>query len=76
MGVIIMKRYKNISGGSGVQTYEIGDDFIRVTFIDGTPYIYSYKSAGRQHIEEMKDLAERGKGLATYISKHVKDLYE
>jgi hypothetical protein len=42
-------------------------------FKSGNIYKYSYSSAGEHHIGQMKDLAERGGGLATCIKQHVKD---
>ncbi len=71
-----MKLYKNSSGNSGVTAYETGKTFIRVKFIEGSVYTYSYKSAGKTHIEKMKVLAESGKGLSGYISKYVKDKFD
>lgn len=71
-----MKRYGDSSGGQGVLGYELGIDRIIVKFQDGRVYKYSYRSAGANHVERMKDLAEKGKGLTTYINRHVKDLYE
>lgn len=72
-----MKPYKNISGKSGVWAYLIGPDWIKVKFgRNGETYTYSYRSAGIEHVERMKVLAEAGKGLATYINRHVRDLYE
>jgi hypothetical protein len=70
-----MEKYKNASRNSGVLAYEIGTDWIKVKFILGREvYNYSYNKAGKHHVEEMKILAQRGKGLATYINKNVKDL--
>ena len=71
-----MKPYKNISENSGVVAYETEKQGIRVKFIDGRTYHYTYRTAGRQHIEEMKKLTEAGKGLSGYISKYVRDNYE
>jgi hypothetical protein len=68
-----MVRYRNSIGSSGVVAYEIGDDFIKVQFHDRKIYLYSYKSAGSHHIEQMKALAARGRGLNSYINKYVKD---
>jgi hypothetical protein len=72
-----MKRYNNSGGNSGVSSYEIGSDFIAVKF-SATPrvYRYSYASAGRTHVENMKKLAVGGSGLNSYINRYVKDLYE
>lgn len=72
-----MERYKNLSNESGVLAYKEGEDFIQVKFTGSDQiYTYSYSSAGLRHIEKMKSLARKGKGLSTYISKYVKDKYE
>jgi hypothetical protein len=71
-----MKRYADESGMSGILAYETGKDWIKIKFKSGQLYKYSYDSAGKERITAMKKLAGQGKGLATYINKHVKDLYE
>ena len=71
-----MKNYANLSNDSGVLAYEYGKDWIRVLFLGHEPYHYSYRSAGKHHVETMKNLADSGKGLSTYISQHVKDQYD
>jgi hypothetical protein len=71
-----MKKYSNNSGKSGVLAYETGADWIKVKFIEGGIYRYSHQQAGRHHVEQMKILAEKGRGLSTYISQHVKDRYD
>lgn len=71
-----MKRYHNRSGNSGVVAYEAGESFIRIRFAEGALYTYSYRSAGKAKVEKMKALAREGQGLATYISRYVKDAYE
>ena len=71
-----MKNYANVSNSSGVVAYEYGRDWISVLFRGRVIYTYSYRSAGKQHVDSMKKLADSGKGLSTYISQHVKDLYE
>lgn len=72
-----MTPYGNTAGNSGVVAYQIGKDYIAVKFVDrDEPYVYSYASAGAQHVKEMKKLAKTGQGLSTYISQHVKDGYE
>ena len=68
-----MIQYKNKN--SGVVSYQIGDDFIDVKFQEGTVYRYTYESAGKNHIEKMKLLAIKGKGLSTYISTTIKSHY-
>jgi len=70
-----MKRYRNFNGNSGVSGFEVGDDFIIVEFGNKTAYRYDYASAGKENVEKMKVLAASGKGLSTFISRHVKDKY-
>ncbi|NHZ82636.1 hypothetical protein F2P44_25640 [Massilia sp. CCM 8695] len=70
-----MLAYANLSGDSGVQAYRIGARQIMVRFAGGAVYVYTYASAGREHVETMKLLAQAGQGLATFISQHVHDAY-
>ena len=70
-----MQPYQNLSGESGVRAYEIGDDYIKVEFSNGT-YLYTYQSAGEENIETMKQLAEEGRGLNRFINRVVKELFE
>jgi hypothetical protein len=69
-----MKPYKNLSGNSGVKSYEIRDRSIVVQFQDGT-YIYDYLKTGKREVEQMKILAEHGRGLSTYIATHVRERF-
>lgn len=71
-----MENYSNLNGNSSVTAFEIGQDFIIVTFSDGSQYLYTYRSAGGAHIEQMKNLARAGRGLNSYIMRYVKTLYE
>jgi hypothetical protein len=64
------------SSDAGVSAYEIGPDFVRVQFRDDSTYVYTVRSAGARHIEQMKLLAAQGKGLTTYINQHVRSLYD
>jgi len=70
-----MKRYANTNGNSGVSSYEIGSDYIWVEFTTGSIYEYTYASAGREHIENMKPLAQSGSGLNSYTMKYVRKSY-
>lgn len=65
-----MQRYGNWSGTSGIQSVEIGPDFIRIWWKDGQPFLYTYASVGREHVEAMKKLAKRGSYLNAYINRH------
>jgi len=66
-----MPLYKNLSGISGIKAYELGDDYIIVAFHKESIYLYDYEKPGKQHVEKMKKLAEKGLGLNTYISQEV-----
>lgn len=68
--------YKNLEGHSGVTGYENGPDSITVEFKHDALYKYTYKSAGEKAVTKMKEIAEAGRGLSTYISRHVRNNYE
>lgn len=70
-----MERYRNLGGDSGVAAYEIGADFIRVQFSDGSIYLYTYTSAGSSNVEHMKQLAGNGQGLNAFINTTVRKAY-
>lgn len=70
-----MRRYRDVHGDSGVVAYEPGPDFIKVKFRHGVIYVYDHDSTGKFQVERMKDLAASGHGLATFISKFVKESY-
>ena len=70
-----MEQYNDLNGDSGVVAYQIGSDSITVEFRGGAAYSYNYGSAGRSHIEAMKQLAASGDGLNSYINRNVKKLY-
>ena len=70
-----LQRYNSEEGNSGVTYFEIGKEDIIVVF-NGTAYRYTYSRTGKSHVEQMKRLARKGKGLSTYISQKVKKKYE
>lgn len=70
-----MERYRDLSGNSGVVAYHLGHDSILVQFKNGSRYLYTYASTGPSDVDHMKRLAEKGKGLATFISRHVGKRY-
>lgn len=72
-----MIKYRDVDGDSGVQEYELGDDYIKVQF-KGTSkiYTYSYQKAGKENVEIMKKLAPNGTGLNSFINTDVKDLFD
>ncbi len=70
-----MTPYTNKGGKSGIQSYEIGDDFIKVKFSDGKTYTYDNAITGKENIKTMKELAESGSGLNSFISKVIRKKY-
>ena len=54
-----MEKYRNTTGNSNVEAFQIGEDCIKVKF-NGTAkiYQYSYHKAGATHVEKMKSLAK------------------
>jgi hypothetical protein len=63
-------RYPNRSGRSGVVAYKLVRSGIQIQFVSGPPYEYSAGLSGADHIEAMRQRAEQGRGLATYINQH------
>jgi len=72
-----MQPYKKLSGQSAVVAYEYGTDYITVRFQSGdyTTYTYRYGKAGISNVEQMKQLADAGRGLNTFINQNVRKLY-
>jgi hypothetical protein len=70
-----MQRYRNLSGESGVVAYEIGENSITIAFQQGERYLYTERSTGAENIAKMQELARAGRGLATFVSQHVKTGY-
>jgi hypothetical protein len=70
-----MEPYRNLSGNSGVEAFEIHDESIVVRFTGGLTYLYDCVRPGRLHVEQMKRLAREGRGLSTYISQHVREAF-
>jgi hypothetical protein len=71
-----MRPYGGHTRSHGVVGYEVGPDSIDVEFTSGWIYRFSYQKPGALRVERMKELAESGHGLSTFISKHVKNRYE
>ncbi|WP_286266942.1 hypothetical protein [Thalassotalea atypica] len=71
-----MHQYSDIYGDSNIVGYQVDETSLTVWFKDVvTPYIYSYMSAGAEHIEVMKILAASGRGLNDYINNNVRFKY-
>jgi hypothetical protein len=70
-----MERYANRGGGSNVLAYEIEPSSIKVQFGDGSIYLYTSQSAGAANLEQMKQLANAGQGLNSFIGRVVRKGY-
>ncbi|MEC7784796.1 hypothetical protein [Leeuwenhoekiella palythoae] len=70
-----MIRYQNRNRDSGVAFYELLSNGIVVHFTTGAIYEYTYATAGKTSIDQMKKLAESGSGLNSYINQNVKYKY-
>ena len=71
-----MEFYKNMGGKSNIRAFSIGRDYIDVQFNGGSTYRYSYRSAGKEKVEQMKRLAIQGCGLNSYIMRNARKDYE
>ncbi len=65
-----MQKYNDIDNDSNIDEFDYGKDYIIVKFFDGATYTYTYSSAGIDHIEEMKRLANEHDGLNSYINRN------
>jgi len=66
-----MNLYANLSGNSPVIGYEVGENSIRVFFIEDRIYLYNDQKPGLAYVNQMIALAQEGKGLSAYITKSV-----
>lgn len=61
---------------AGVVAYALLPDAIVVRFRGGVTYLYGARHPGAAHVQAMKQLACAGRGLSSYISRHVRNDYE
>jgi hypothetical protein len=71
-----MRQYGGHIRKHGVRAFEIQSDAIDVEFTSGWIYHFSYQKPGAPRVELMKQLAESGHGLSTFINKHVRNRFE
>ncbi|MHA8112151.1 hypothetical protein ACX122_03340 [Kosakonia cowanii] len=67
-----MPAYANNGGNSGVVSYETTANSITVEFKDGWKYVYDAVKPGAPTVAKMKELAQSGRGLNSFISSVVK----
>lgn len=68
-----MPVYANRGGDSGVVFYETTADSIIVEFRGGWKYVYGPIRPGAATVARMKELAQAGHGLNSYISSVVRE---
>ena len=71
-----MRQYGGHTRKHGVLAFEVQPDAIDVEFTSGWVYRFSYEKTGALRVERMKQLAESGHGLSTFINRHVRNRYE
>lgn len=71
-----VEKYKNLGGNSGAVEFELGEDSIVITFVDGSKYLYSGVKPGSEKVDRLKKLAIAGRGLCTYINTDIRNNYE
>lgn len=70
-----VERYRTKTNQENIVAYEEGAYGIVLHFLDGSTYLYTLASAGREHIEAMKALAKEGSGLSSYVREHATGVY-
>ena len=70
-----MEPYLDRSGTSGIAAYEIRDEAIVLRFKQGGTYLYDWSKPGWRHVEAMKLRAKAGRGLTSYVNRHVRENY-
>ncbi len=70
-----MNPYNDVTDEGHIIDYEIGPDFIKITFQNNSVYTYTEESVGTDNLELMKSLAKRGSGLGSFIHYNVRYNY-
>jgi len=61
--------------GGGFSLDADAQDAIEVTFGDGSRYLYTVASVGRDNLNKMIQLAQAGQGLNSFINRVVRKMY-
>lgn len=70
------KPYANHSGQSGIRAYALLPGAILLRFADDRQvYLYDDVIPGAADVAAMREHAEAGSGLATYVNRHVRTRY-
>lgn len=68
-----MTPYKNAE--SGIVGFDYGETWIRIQFNDDNVYEYRLPFISTQQLEHMKQFADKGRGLNTYLTQN-RDIYD
>ena len=66
-----MTTYNDVTGTSGITSFQISDDSITTEYKNGSAYQYSDQVAGAANVGHMKTLAASGQGLNSFINKNL-----
>lgn len=71
-----MKKYHNINGKSEIESYESGEDFIKIKLSHSrNVHVYNYENTPKNHVDKMNKLAEKGSGLWRYLLQNCKKVH-
>lgn len=65
-----MKLYKNLGGNSSIVAYDYDMAMIYVQFKSGAVYKYPAEKVGEANFQRMKQLADAGQGLCSFIHRN------
>lgn len=65
-----MKLYKNLGGNSPIVAYDYDTAAIYVQFKGGAVYKYPAEKVGGENFQKMKQLADAGQGLCSFIHRN------
>ena len=66
-----MTTYNDVTGTSGITSFQIRDDSITIEYKNGSAYQCSDQVAGAANVGHMKTLAASGQGLNSFINKNL-----
>lgn len=71
----MLQRYGTANHEGGITEFALLQGAILLIFRNGAAYLYTDEVPGSAHVERMRGLAVRGKGLSTYVSRHIGTRY-
>jgi len=64
------KKYRDSRGEAGIVSFQYNHDSIQIRFKRGGIYEYRADKIGAGNLKKMKELADSGIGLTTFINTH------